>query len=195
MNKKDNLDEEIMNTAEETEEISENIAEEESSIGEADGDISENESDKKDKEDDEKKSSDKKDKAEKKKKSGGIKEFFKSRKFRKGGLSIAFTAVFVVVVIVINMIAGLLTTKIPALTFDLSAQNTYELTQDTIDFIKTLKKDVTVTVLASESQYMGASEYYLMAGTLLKQLAGHKTPNQIKLPTHLVIRDTVKKIN
>ena len=120
MNKKDNLDEEIMNTAEETEEISENIAEEEESgIGKADGDISENESDKKDEGDGETKSSDKNDKAEKKKKSGGIKEFFKSRKFRKGGLSIAFTAVFVVVVIVINMIAGLLTTKIPALTFDL----------------------------------------------------------------------------
>jgi LacI family transcriptional regulator len=33
------------------------------------------------------------------------------------------------------------------------------------------------------------------ADTLLKQLAGHKTPNQIKLPTHLVIRDTVRKIN
>ncbi len=32
------------------------------------------------------------------------------------------------------------------------------------------------------------------ADTLLKQLRGHKTPNQIKLPTHLVIRDTVKKI-
>lgn len=181
MNKKDNLDEEIMNTAEETEEISENIAEEEESgIGKADGDISENESDKKDEEDNEKKSSDKKDKAEKKKKSGGIKEFFKSRKFRKGGLSIAFTAVFVVVVIVINMIAGLLTTKIPALTFDLSAQNTYELTQDTIDFVKTLKKDVTVTVLASESQYMGASEYYLMAGTLLKQYENYTDKIKIK---------------
>jgi LacI family transcriptional regulator len=33
------------------------------------------------------------------------------------------------------------------------------------------------------------------ADTLLKQLSGKKTPNQIKLPTHLVIRDTVKKIN
>lgn len=33
------------------------------------------------------------------------------------------------------------------------------------------------------------------ADTLLKQLAGQKTPNQIKLPTHLVIRDTVRKIN
>ncbi len=33
------------------------------------------------------------------------------------------------------------------------------------------------------------------ADTLLKQLSGKKTPNQIKLPTHLVIRDTVRKIN
>ena len=33
------------------------------------------------------------------------------------------------------------------------------------------------------------------AQTLLKQLAGNKTPNQIQLPTHIVIRDTVKKLN
>lgn len=33
------------------------------------------------------------------------------------------------------------------------------------------------------------------ADTLLKQLSGVKTPNQIKLPTRLVIRDTVKNIN
>ena len=32
------------------------------------------------------------------------------------------------------------------------------------------------------------------ADTLLKQLSGKKTPNQIQLPTHLVLRDTVKKI-
>ena len=32
------------------------------------------------------------------------------------------------------------------------------------------------------------------ADTLLKQLAGHKTPNQIQLPTKLVIRDTVRNI-
>ena len=32
------------------------------------------------------------------------------------------------------------------------------------------------------------------ASTLLKQLAGEKTPNQIQLPTHLVIRDTVKDL-
>lgn len=33
------------------------------------------------------------------------------------------------------------------------------------------------------------------ADTLLKQLSGARTPNQIKLPTHLVIRDTVRNLN
>ena len=173
MNKKDNLDEEIMNTAEETEETLEDIE-----------DVTEKYVPKAETEaetDDNTEIAEKKDKkSDKEKKSGIVKEFFKSRKFRKGGLSIAFTALFVVVIIVINMIAGLLTTKIPALTFDLSAQNTYELTQDTIDFIKTLKKEVTVTVLASESQYMGASEYYLMAGTLLKQYENYTDKIKIK---------------
>ena len=173
MYKKDNLDEEIMNTAEETEETLEDIE-----------DVTEKYVPKAETEaetDDNTEIAEKKDKkSDKEKKSGIVKEFFKSRKFRKGGLSIAFTALFVVVIIVINMIAGLLTTKIPALTFDLSAQNTYELTQDTIDFIKTLKKEVTVTVLASESQYMGASEYYLMAGTLLKQYENYTDKIKIK---------------
>ena len=173
MNKKDNLDEEIMNTAEETEETLEDIedvTEEYVPKAETEAETDDNTeiAEKKDK------------KSDKEKKSGIVKEFFKSRKFRKGGLSIAFTALFVVVIIVINMIAGILTTKIPALTFDLSAQNTYELTQDTIDFIKTLKKEVTVTVLASESQYMGASEYYLMAGTLLKQYENYTDKIKIK---------------
>ncbi len=103
------------------------------------------------------------------KKEGKLKKLFKSRKLRKGGLSVAFTAVFIVAVIIINMIASLITTKIPALTFDLSASQTYNLTQDTIDFIETVDKDITITVLAAESDYVNASQYYLMANTLLKQ--------------------------
>lgn len=107
--------------------------------------------------------------AKKEKKDSKIKKLFKSRKLRKGGFSIAFTAVFIVAIIIINMIASLVTTKIPALTFDLSASQTYNLTQDTIDFIESLDKEITITVLANENDYVSASKYYLMANTLLKQ--------------------------
>ena len=92
MNKKDNLDEEIMNTAEETEETLEDIedvTEEYVPKAETEAETDDNTeiAEKKDK------------KSDKEKKSGIVKEFFKSRKFRKGGLSIAFTALFVVVII------------------------------------------------------------------------------------------------
>ncbi len=114
------------------------------------------------------------------KKEGKLKTLFKSRKLRKGGLSIAFTAVFIVLVIVVNMIANLVTTKVPALTFDLSASKTYELSQDTIDFVETIDKEVTVSILAPESKYIGASEDYLMASTLLNQYKNYNDKIKIK---------------
>lgn len=114
------------------------------------------------------------------KKDSKLKALFKSRKLRKGGLSIAFTAVFIVLIIVVNMIANLVTTKVPSLTFDLSASKTYELSQDTIDFVETIDKDVTVSILASESDYTGASEYYLMASTLLKQYQNYSDKIKIE---------------
>lgn len=114
------------------------------------------------------------------KKDGKLKALFKSRKMRKGGLSIAFTAVFIVAVIVLNMIAGLITNKVPALSFDLSSQQTYNLTQDTIDFVETINKDITISVLASESDYAGASQYYLMASTLLNQYKNYNDKIKIE---------------
>ena len=115
-----------------------------------------------------------------KKKDNVVKAFFKSRKFRKGGFSIVFIAVFVAAVIVLNMVAGLLTDKIPALTFDLSKSKTSELSQDTLDFISTIDKEVTITVLADENKYTSANEYYLMANTLLKQYRNQNKKIQIK---------------
>ena len=115
-----------------------------------------------------------------KKKDSKIKRLFKSRKLRKGSFSIMFIAVFVAVVIVLNMVASLLTEKIPALTFDFSTTKTTQLSQDTIDFLQTIKKEVTITVLADENQYTSANEYYLMANTVLKQYHNQNSKIAVK---------------
>ena len=120
-----------------------------------------------------------KDKKRKSKKNGGITKFFTSRKFKKGGFSIAVIAVFIVAVIVLNMVAVLATNKVSVLSIDLSEQQNYNITQDTIDFIETIDKEVTVTVLASESDYKSANEYYNMANVLLKQF--HNNNGKIKI--------------
>lgn len=123
--------------------------------------------------------SDAKDKNKKSKKDCGITKFFTSRKFKKGGFSTAVIAVFVVAVIVLNMVAILATNKVSMLSVDLSEQQNYNITQDTIDFIETIDKEVTVTILASESDYRSANEYYNMANILLKQF--HNNNGKIKI--------------
>ncbi|MEE1124937.1 MAG: Gldg family protein [Acutalibacteraceae bacterium] len=123
--------------------------------------------------------SDAKDKNKKSKKDCGITKFFTSRKFKKGGFSTAVIAVFVVAVIVLNMVAILATNKVSVLSIDLSEQQNYNITQDTIDFIETIDKEVTVTILASESDYRSANEYYNMANILLKQF--HNNNGKIKI--------------
>lgn len=120
-----------------------------------------------------------KDKKRKNKKDGGITKFFTSRKFKKGGFSTAVIAVFIVAVIALNMVAVLATNKVSMLSLDLSEEQNYNITQDTIDFIETIDKEVTVTVLASERDYSSANEYYNMANILLKQF--HNNNSKIKI--------------
>lgn len=110
----------------------------------------------------------------------GIMKFFTSRKFKKGGFSIAVIAVFVAAVIVLNMVAVLATNKLSILSFDLSEQKAYNLSQDTIDFIETVDKDITITVLADERNYSSANEYYNMANILLKQFHNHNSKIKIE---------------
>lgn len=121
-------------------------------------------------------------KAEKKSKSkskGGIKKFFTARKFKKGGFSIAVTAVFIVAVILLNMIAIMATNKVSMLSIDLSEQQAYNLSQDTIDFLETINKDVTVTVLASKTDFESANQYYKMASILIDKM--HNVNKKIKI--------------
>ncbi|NLG92793.1 MAG: hypothetical protein GX485_04430, partial [Clostridiales bacterium] len=49
-----------------------------------------------------------------------IKEIVKTEKFRRGGISAAFTAGFIAVVILINVIVGLLGERYPSMNVDLT---------------------------------------------------------------------------
>lgn len=120
------------------------------------------------------------DKKSKAKKDKGIIKFFTGRKFRKGGFSVAVIAVFVAAIIALNMVANLVTNKVSILSLDLSEQQTYNISQDTIDFIETIDKEVTITVLASENDYKKTNEYYNMASVLLKQFNNHNKKIKIE---------------
>lgn len=111
----------------------------------------------------------KKNKGKKKKGSGKLKAKMKSRSFKRGWAALGITCAVVAAVIVINMIASVLVDKFPALAFDMTDSGTYKLSTDTTDYLETLSQDITIQVLANESEYTSSSSYYLQANTILKQ--------------------------
>lgn len=115
--------------------------------------------------------SEKKKKSPESKKGGfSFKEFLKSRKARHGSVAIAITVVAVAVVVVINIITGLLVDRFPDLKIDFTANKAYALSDDTVDYMNHLKKDVTLYILASEDTFVNNGNYFMQAKNLLDKM-------------------------
>ncbi|MEG2087144.1 MAG: GldG family protein [Angelakisella sp.] len=88
-----------------------------------------------------------------------IKKALTSKRFRYGGVSTAIAVVFLAVIIVINFLSVMLSDKFP-LTIDLTPQKVFELSQDSIDYLKTMEKPVNITVMVDEQQLTQSGGYY-----------------------------------
>lgn len=104
-------------------------------------------------------------KAEEKKK----KNPFSSRKFKKGSFAVVFTCLVIVAVIVLNILVNVLQSKVPALSFDMTGQNLYELSQSSKDLVSKVDKEVVINVLGKEDAYTQADENFLKANALIKK--------------------------
>ena len=115
-----------------------------------------------------------KDKGEKK---HWVKEYTSSAKFRHGGISTAFTAGFIIVVILINVIVGVLGEKYPSMNMDLTKGNTNSLSQQSLDVVAKVKVPTNIYILATEAQTKGdqlLTEYgikYSQVGALAAKMA------------------------
>lgn len=72
-----------------------------------------------------------------------------SKKLSAGVFSTGFIALGIVITLVVNLIVAELPSSVTSI--DLTSSKLYSLTQDTKDYLKTLDKDVTIYVIASES--------------------------------------------
>ena len=123
----------------------------------------------------EKKDKDKKEKKEKKltpeqeKKRAERKDrrSLKARAFKRGWFSIALVALFIAAVVVVNLIASTLVDKVPALVVDTTGSGSFELTDNTLDYIKTLDEDIRLIVLCDEKTYREGGDYYIQSDSLL----------------------------
>ncbi|MDL2233523.1 GldG family protein, partial [Ruminococcaceae bacterium OttesenSCG-928-L11] len=95
---------------------------------------------------------------------------FKSRKFRQGSVATVITVLVVVLIVIVNMVAGALSTRY-SLSLDLTSGAIFTLSQESIDFLKSVEKDVTVYVLNDEDYFMARGTYYQQAGEVIKRYA------------------------
>ena len=80
-------------------------------------------------------------------KKGGIKKF-NARRLKHGTMATVMTVLVVAVAVLVNIIASLVQDRLP--TVDLTDDNIYQLTQDSIDYAKELDQEVNIIVCAPE---------------------------------------------
>ena len=78
------------------------------------------------------------------------KHIFASSKFKHGGMATAFTAGFIVIVILINVVVSILGERFPSLNIDLTAQSVNTLSEDSIEVVDSVSRPTTITILAPE---------------------------------------------
>ena len=101
-------------------------------------------------------------------KTNGIISQLKTRKFKVGSVATAITLIVVAAVIVINLIVGQLTDRF-SLNLDLTQNKIFSLTEQSIDFIKNLDKDVEIILLNDENTFVQTNSYFSQANSVLKK--------------------------
>ncbi len=86
---------------------------------------------------------------------------FNKKKLKYGTLATVITVMFIAVVVVINLIAGILTDR-KGLKLDLTEEKYFEVSKETIDYIKSIKNDVEIAVMGKESNFDASSTYMKM---------------------------------
>lgn len=94
------------------------------------------------------------------------------KKMKYGGLATAITCVAVAIVVVVNLLVSRLVERYP-LKLDLTANGVYEISEDSINFVQGIEKDVNFTVLMSESSFETNGTYMKMVSELLERYSQH----------------------
>lgn len=94
--------------------------------------------------------------------------WWKNRRGRQGSIATTITCLVIVATILLNIGANLLAEK-TTLSFDLTKNKMFQLTQESIDYVKNLSKPVEIVVLGKEEDFAANGEYFVQANAVLKK--------------------------
>lgn len=94
------------------------------------------------------------------------------KKLKYGGLATTITLIFVAVVVLVNVIVEQLGNRFPDLVLDLTSSHVYEISDETIDYIRNLDTDVEIAVSTNESEFQ-TDTYNKMISETIDRYAGY----------------------
>ena len=92
---------------------------------------------------------------------------FNKRKLKFGAAATVVTVFVIAAIVFINLIAGILTEK-KGFKLDLTSEKYFDISQDTIDYIKNIDKDVEIAVMSERATLESNNYYKMVLETLAK---------------------------
>ena len=83
---------------------------------------------------------------------GGVKSFFKQRGTKRGAVSVLLTVLVLASLVLVNIVLAAVTDKHP-LYIDVTENSSYQLQQETKDYLKEISEPVTIYVLQKETDF------------------------------------------
>ncbi len=117
------------------------------------------------------------------KKSGKGMNPFKNKKFKYGSLSVLFTVIFIVFVVLINVVITLIGERF-SVSADLTDAGLYSIEQESADYLAGIADKVTITVTSEESAFSNGGTYFYQTNEILKKIAntnGNITLNYVNV--------------
>lgn len=95
---------------------------------------------------------------------------FKSKKLKYGSLSALFTAICIVLVVLINVVITMLGERF-SVQADLTDAGLYSIENSSAEYLSKLDDDIVITVTNTESSFANGYQYYYQTNEILKKIA------------------------
>ncbi len=97
-------------------------------------------------------------------------KFLNSRRFRQGSVATAITIIVIALIVVANMVVSSLSSKF-SLNLDLTENKIFDISEETINFLKGMNKDVDIYILDTEQNFTAGGEYFVQANEVISKYA------------------------
>ena len=91
------------------------------------------------------------------------------KKLKHGTMATVLTVVFIVVLVLVNIVATSVFDRFP-FTIDMTSDDSYTISDETADYIKSVDKEVKITVLSEEKEFTSTSKYIRQSNEILKNI-------------------------